>query len=76
MILFSRRYKRSSVVAPPFVAPSKTVLFNERVVNLSTCTPTRFSINEEILHELEIIRSCVEPLFKNMVDQQLEDTQK
>lgn len=39
-------------------------------------TPTRFSINEEILHELEIIRSCVEPLFKNMVDKQLEDTQK
>ena len=38
--------------------------------------PVSYSINESILHELEIIRGCVEPLFKKMVDDQLAEAQK
>lgn len=57
---------------------NSTATPNQPTIEQSTQTAgdTPLSLNESILHELEIIRGCVEALFKKMVDDQLEDAKK
>jgi len=57
---------------------NSTINPNQPTIEQSTKTgeDISLSLNEAILRELEIIKSLVEPLFKKMVDEQLEDSNK